>query len=287
MVKKPPWLKKKVMFGASFRNVRDVLKTCRLNTVCEEALCPNRGECYSMGTATFLILGDRCTRSCRFCAVDHGVPLPPDSSEPAHVAEAVVSLGLRYVVITSVTRDDLPDGGSCHFSATIKAIRQRSPQTRIEVLIPDFGGLDESLAAVMEACPDVLGHNIETVPGIYPIVRPGADYGRSLALMKRAHEYNGGIVIKSGLMLGLGETALEVRRVLADLVRADCSLLTLGQYLQPDEKLLPVQRFIPPREFDRWRNIALRMGFREAVCGPFVRSSYHAEEQFESVYRDS
>ena len=282
---KPHWLKKNVARNGRYENVQAILNTCGLHTVCEEAICPNRGECYSRGTATFLVLGDRCTRSCRFCALEHDNLLPPDPAEPARVAEAAVKLGLNYVVITSVTRDDLPDGGANHFAETIGEIRRKSPYTRIEVLIPDFQGSEDELTIVVKAHPDVIGHNVETVPRLYPDVRPGADYYRSLKLIKRIYEIDSSVVIKSGLMLGLGETPDEIRRVLTDLSEVNCSVLTLGQYLQPSKELLPVRKYIPPHEFDNWKDIALNMDFRAVASGPFVRSSYHAEEHFDSINR--
>jgi lipoic acid synthetase len=280
---KPPWLKRRIPSGATYHGVRQILKDTGLHTVCQEAGCPNLGECYSQGTATFLILGDRCTRNCGFCAVAHGTPEPLDQNEPNRVAEAVEKLGLTYVVITSVTRDDLPDGGAAVFSDTIRAIRRRAPGTLVEVLIPDFQGSRESLRTVLEARPDVLNHNIETVPRLYPSVRPGAVYERSVALLKQAREIDPSIPTKSGLMLGLGETSAEVRQVLADLRDAGCRALTLGQYLQPSMDHLPVERFIPPEEFEAWKRLGLAMGFSEVASGPFVRSSYHAQEQFRSL----
>jgi lipoic acid synthetase len=280
---KPPWLKIRVPAGTTYRDVQDLLKKCELHTVCQEARCPNLGECFSRGTATFLILGDHCTRNCRFCAVAHGPLGPPDPDEPRRVAEAVQNLRLRFVVITSVTRDDLPDGGAGHFAATIREIRQRNPHVRVEVLIPDFKGSEEALITVLRARPDVLNHNVETVPRLYPEVRPGADYQKSLELLKRARNYGAHIPTKSGLMLGLGESEEEVRRVMEDLLSMGCRILTLGQYLQPSKKHLPVVRFIPPEEFERWAAVAKVMGFTEVASGPFVRSSYHAGEIYEAL----
>ena len=248
-----------------------------------EACCPNLGECYSRGTATFLILGDRCTRNCSFCAISHGVPLPLDPNEPTRVAEAVEKLGLRYVVITSVARDDLPDGGSGVFSQTIRMIRRRTPGAMVEVLIPDFQGNREALKTVMEGRPDVLNHNIETVLRLYPTVRPGAVYQRSMELLRQARNLDPSIPTKSGFMLGLGETSEEVRQVMRDLLEAGCRILTLGQYLQPSQNHLPVERFIPPEEFEEWKQTGLAMGFAEVASGPFVRSSYHAHELFQAL----
>jgi lipoic acid synthetase len=255
----------------------------RLHTVCQEAGCPNIWECFSHHTATFLIMGSRCTRNCRFCAVTEGPLEPLDPQEPAKVANVARKMGLKYVVVTSVTRDDLPDGGAEHFAETIKKIRQKIPGVFVEVLIPDFQGNKEALAAVLKAHPDVLNHNIETVPRLYPEVRPQADYQRSLELIQNAHEFDPGLRTKSGLMLGLGEYPDEIRRTLEDMLNAGCRMLTLGQYLQPSKDHLAVKRYIPPTEFDEWRRTALEMGFMEVASGPFVRSSYHARELFQEV----
>lgn len=246
--------------------------------MCQEARCPNIWECFSCQTATFLILGDRCTRNCRFCAVTQGQPESPDIEEPERVAEAVFTLELRYTVITSVTRDDLPDGGAGCFAETIRAIRRKMPDTRVEVLIPDFQGDYDALRTVMEAGPDVLNHNIETVPRLYPAVRPQAVYSRSSELLRRVHcDYNA-IPVKSGLMLGLGETYQEIHDTLHDLLNTGCRILTLGQYLQPSKAQIPVARFVRPEEFGDWREMALNMGFSQVASGPFVRSSYHAQD---------
>ncbi len=277
---KPQWLVKPIEQGAALRHVRSVLDGCKLHTVCEEARCPNRGECYASGTATFMILGDRCTRNCRFCAVSHDVPLPLDPDEPRRVAEAVKKLGLTYAVITSVTRDDLPDGGANHFAVTINSIRNINPETGIEVLIPDFRGSTEALNIVCEAEPEVLAHNIETVPRLYADIRPNADYTKSLSVLKKTKERHPGIITKSGLMLGLGETGGEIRQVFDDLLDHGCSFLTMGQYLQPDTVLVPVERFLTPDEFDCWKEEALRAGFSQVASGPLVRSSYKAEELY-------
>lgn len=276
-VRKPPWLKRRIPAGASSRKVPDLLRKGGLHTVCEEALCPNQAECFSRGTATFLILGDRCTRDCRFCSVAHGPSRPPDPEEPVRVARAVHEMGLHYVVITSVTRDDLADGGAGLFARTIREIRARNPVTLVEVLIPDFQGDERALHKVLEARPDVLNHNLETVPRLYPSVRPEAVYRRSLELLERVEAFDSTIPTKSGLMLGLGESPEEIGRTFGDLRRAGCSLLTLGQYLQPTRRHLPVHRFVPPDEFEEWRKVALDLGFAEVASGPFVRSSYRAE----------
>ena len=282
---KPPWLKRPIPSGATCHQIQNLLNKSQLHTVCQEARCPNLGECFSHGTATFLILGDRCTRNCGFCAVAHGPLAPPDLEEPARVAEAVKGMGLRHVVITSVTRDDLPDGGARQFAETIRAIQEKTPDARVEVLIPDFQGSLSALKTVMDAQPHVLNHNIETVPRLYPSVRPGAIYERSLQLLMRVQNLDPSIPTKSGLMLGLGETPREIHQTLLDLLQVGCSLLTLGQYLQPSKEHLPVLRFIPPAEFERWRDRALQMGFMEVASGPFVRSSYHAEELFQNLGR--
>jgi len=279
--KKPPWLRKRLPSGPGYENVKRLLQKGCLHTVCEEAHCPNLWECFSHNTATFMILGDTCTRNCRFCAVTHGAPLPPDPEEPWRVAEAARELGLRHVVVTSVTRDDLPDGGAGHFARTVGALKERITGVTVEVLIPDFEGREVDLGTVLDAGPHVLNHNVETVERLYPRVRPEAGYARSLELLQRVGELSGGkIPAKSGIMLGLGETAPELRAALSDLRASGCTMLTLGQYLQPSRRHLPVERYIPPEEFDRWREEALEMGFERVASGPFVRSSYHAAELY-------
>ena len=280
-LQKPPWLKRRIPSGATYQEIRGLIQETHLHTVCQEACCPNLGECFSQGTATFLILGDRCTRNCRFCAVAHGPKDPPDPTEPLRVAEAIGHMKLRYAVVTSVTRDDLPDGGASLFAETIRRIREKRPETKVEVLIPDFCGDHQSLKTVLEARPDVLNHNVETVPRLYASVRPQAVYQRSIDLLKNAHRLDPSIPTKSGLMLGLGERPEEVEQVLNDLLEAGCRILTLGQYLQPSADHLPVERFVTPEEFEELRKKALEMGFREVASGPFVRSSYHAQELFE------
>ena len=282
--RKPRWLKRSLPRGPTYESVRGLLKEGRLHTVCQEAKCPNVWECFSRRTATFLIMGPCCTRNCRFCAVDHGPSSPPDPEEPARVAEAAQGMGLRYVVVTSVTRDDLPDGGASLFAGTIKEIRKRMPDAFVEVLIPDFQGNTAALKTVVEAHPDVLNHNLETVPRLYPLVRPEAAYRRSLELLKRTKQHDPAIPTKSGLMLGLGETPEEVKETLLDILAAGCSILTLGQYLQPTREHLEVQRFIHPEEFDNWEETALKMGFSEVASGPFVRSSYHAKELYQALW---
>ena len=251
----------------------------RLNTVCEEAHCPNIGECWHHGTATFMILGDVCTRACPYCAVAHGRPAGLDTAEPERVAEAVERMGLRYVVITSVDRDDLADGGASLFAETVRQIRERLPACRVEVLIPDFKGRHSSLEAVLDAGPDVLNHNIETVPRLYRVARPGGRYPRSLELLDRARRYAPSVPTKSGLMVGLGEQWDEVVATIADLHTVGCGILTIGQYLSPSPAHLPVARYYHPDEFEMLRTIALNMGFGHVESGPLVRSSYHAHKQ--------
>jgi lipoic acid synthetase len=272
----PPWFKIRLSVNERSAAVRQLLSGNKLHTVCRSAACPNQTECWNSGTATFLILGNVCTRGCRFCNVPKGMPHGIDENEPERVADAVASLGLKYAVITSVTRDDLPDGGAALFARTIELIRQRVPGCRVEVLIPDFQGSSAALTSVLEANPDVLNHNVETVPSQYARVRPQADYIRSLDLLDRAEKH--GAVTKSGLMLGLGENEAELRETLEDLRRVGCSILTLGQYLQPGKNHLPVEKYYNPVEFVAWRNEALGLGFRHVVAGPLVRSSYHAEK---------
>ncbi len=268
--------------------MRGLLAELGLNTVCGGAHCPNQGECYAAGTATFMILGDVCTRHCRFCAVPGtDRPEPPDADEPDKVAQAARRMGLRYVVVTSVTRDDLPDGGADHFARTIRAIRRELPDARVEVLTPDFQGDEASLRTVLDARPDVFNHNVETVPRLYDTVRPQADYRQSLAVLRRAGQLAESgparVFTKSGLMVGLGETDEEVRAVLADLRQAGCDIVTIGQYLAPSRDHLPVARFVEPAQFDAYRRQAMEMGFRAVAAGPFVRSSYHAEDVFEDA----
>ena len=277
-IRKPDWLKLKLPAGPDYELVRSLISNSALHTVCQEARCPNQWECFASQTAAFLIMGPRCTRNCRFCAVEHGPLGQPDPEEPFRVAEAALSLGLRYVVVTSVTRDDLPDGGAAIFAATIRAIRKKIPDVQIEVLIPDFQGRPEPLLAVVEAHPDVLNHNIETVERLYPPVRPGAEYKRSTQLLRRAKSFDASLAIKSGLMLGLGELPEEIHQTLRDLLDSGCTLLTLGQYLQPSADHIPVERFVSPAEFDNWKEITLSMGFWRVASGPLVRSSYHAKD---------
>jgi lipoic acid synthetase len=279
-LQKPPWLRVRFPSGPQYEQTRRLLRQGRLHTVCQEACCPNMFECFSNHTATFLILGDHCTRNCAFCAVKHGAASLPDPDEPQRVALAAEEMQLTYVVVTSVTRDDLADGGAGHFAATIRALRERRAAMRVEVLIPDFQGDPAALHSVLAAAPDVLNHNIETVPRLYPTVRPEAVYARSLDLLRAAAAHAARIPTKSGLMLGLGETETEIRQTLADLRQAGCRILTLGQYLQPTPAHHPVAAFVTPEAFARWRREALAMGFDEVASGPFVRSSYQAQNAF-------
>jgi lipoyl synthase len=279
---KPPWLKRRIAAGQSCREVEGLLRSSALHTVCEQARCPNLGECFSRRTATFLILGERCTRNCGFCAVAHGPAAPPDPEEPHKVAWAASRLGLRFVVVTSVTRDDLPDGGAAHFASTIREIRHEMWGARVEVLVPDFQGSATAIGAVVLARPDVFNHNLETVPRLYSTVRPQADYRRSLHVLEQVTRMNPDVPTKSGIMLGLGENLEEVEQVFSDLLQVGCSTLTIGQYLQPSRQHLPVLRYIHPDQFEALKDRALQMGFPRVASGPFVRSSYHAEELFES-----
>jgi lipoic acid synthetase len=272
----PPWFKIRLTTNERLANMRHLIRDNNLHTVCSSAACPNQTECWNAGTATFMILGNVCTRGCRFCGVPKGAPRGLDLDEPNRVAHAVASLNLKYAVITSVTRDDLDDGGAFLFAATIKAIRKKCPVCRVEVLIPDFKGSELSLRTVLDASPDVLNHNIETVPALYPTVRPQADYERSMALLAAAHA--AGALTKTGLMLGLGEGLDEIRMVVRDVRNAGCSILSIGQYLQPGKKYLPVEKYYHPDEFALLREEALNIGFQHVMAGPLVRSSYHAEQ---------
>jgi lipoic acid synthetase len=281
---KPAWIRVKLpggeTGGENFRAVKRVLREAQLHTVCEEAACPNIGECFGKGAATFMVLGDLCTRRCPFCDVAHGRPSAPDPLEPQHLADTVARLRLNYVVITSVDRDDLRDGGAAHFAACIRAVRERSPGTRIEVLTPDFRGRSTIALDILAADPpDVMNHNLETVPRLYRQARPGADYGHSLHLLQSFKQRCPDVPTKSGLMLGLGETHDEVLKVLDDMRVHDIDMLTIGQYLQPRPGNLAVQRYVEPHEFDALAARAKAMGFAHAACGPLVRSSYHADQQ--------
>lgn len=275
--KRPAWLRAPAPAGANYAELKALVGRLKLHTVCESAACPNVGECWNRRTATFMILGNVCTRRCGFCAVQKGAPLAVDYDEPRRVAEAVAALGLRYAVITSVNRDDRKDGGAELFALTIRAIRRKVPGCKVEVLIPDFQGSEAALAMVMEAAPDVLNHNIETVPRLYRQVRIGARYQRSLDLLAAAKRMSPAIPTKSGLMVGLGETPEEVIEVMRDLRRHQVDILTVGQYLRPTPRHLPVARFVPPEEFAEYRRLGLEMGFSHVESGPLVRSSYHAD----------
>jgi lipoyl synthase len=280
ILRKPAWIRVKAGVDEQVLKVKRLLRENRLHSVCEEAACPNLTECFGHGTATFMIMGDICTRRCPFCDVAHGRPRPLDSEEPDHLAGAIANMGLRYVVITSVDRDDLRDGGAGHFAACIRAIREQAPATRIEVLVPDFRGRTErALEILAQAPPDVFNHNLETVPRLYPQARPGADYGVSLELLRRFGSVCPDIPTKSGLMLGLGETLEEVELSLRDLRAHGCEMLTLGQYLQPSRDHLPVARYVAPEEFDRLAATARSLGFASVASAPLVRSSYHADQQ--------
>jgi lipoic acid synthetase len=277
---KPEWIRVRLGNGERFHEIKRILREHRLHTVCEEATCPNIGECFGKGTATFMILGDLCTRRCPFCDVAHGRPLPPDAEEPVNLARTIAALNLQYVVITSVDRDDLRDGGATHFAECIRAVRADSPRTRIEVLVPDFRGrLDAALDALSESPPDVMNHNLETVRRLYRQARPGADYRNSLKLLQDFKSRFPQLPTKSGLMVGLGETDEEILEVMRDLRAHHVDMLTIGQYLQPSSHHLPVARYVDPAMFDEFARQAHALGFMHAACGPLVRSSYHADRQ--------
>ncbi|MCG9010812.1 lipoyl synthase [Laribacter hongkongensis] len=283
-LRKPEWIRAKLPTGQRFFEIKEILRNQKLHTVCEEASCPNIGECFSHGTATFMIMGDICTRRCPFCDVGHGRPNPLDPNEPQHLAESVAAMRLKYVVITSVDRDDLRDGGAQHFADCIQAIRASSPATRIEVLVPDFRGRLELALDILSATPpDVMNHNLETAPRLYKQARPGADYAHSLQLLKDYKARNPDVTTKSGIMVGLGETDEEVLEVLADLRAHDVDMLTIGQYLQPSNGHLPVLRYVTPDQFKAFEKKAYDMGFRHAAVGAMVRSSYHADQQAREV----
>lgn len=277
-MQKPEWLKVKVSHEDLIK-MENFLNDMSLNTVCQNANCPNIGECFAKKTATFMIMGNICTRACRFCAVNKGHPQPLDEDEPRRIAEAAKKLGLKYVVVTCVTRDDLPDGGAGHFAKTIVELN-KIPNVAVEVLVSDFSGNDESIKTVVEAKPKVINHNVETVPRLYAKVRPKADYQRSLRLLKKVKELNKGIYTKSGIMLGLGETKDEVIKVMRDLINVGCDIVTIGQYLQPSQKHIEVIEYIEPEQFNNYKDIGYELGFKYVASGPFVRSSYHALEGF-------
>tara|TARA_R110002073_G_scaffold74492_4_gene182050 strand:- start:359 stop:1303 length:945 start_codon:yes stop_codon:yes gene_type:complete len=280
LLRKPSWIRVRSSSSQAFYEVKRMLREHKLHTVCEEASCPNIGECFGKGTATFMILGDLCTRRCPFCDVAHGRPKPPDTEEPLHLAQSIAAMQLKYVVITSVDRDDLRDGGAQHFADCIREIRMHSPHTKIEVLVPDFRGRIEKALEKLGACPpDVMNHNLETVPRLYKQCRPGADYAHSLKLLKDFKADFPHVPTKSGLMLGLGETDEEILEVLRDLREHNVDMLTIGQYLQPSTGHLPVMRYVAPEGFKEFEKAAVEMGFSHAACGPMVRSSYHADQQ--------
>jgi lipoyl synthase len=279
-MRKPAWIRAKSPAGPEVQRLKSVLRENRLHTVCEEASCPNLGECFAHGTATFMIMGDICTRRCPFCDVAHGRPDPLDANEPLGLATTIRGMGLRYVVITSVDRDDLRDGGAGHFVACIQAVRELNPDIQIEILVPDFRGRkDRALGILRAAPPDVFNHNLETVPRLYKKARPGSDYQWSLELLRQFKKEHPEVPSKSGLMLGLGETLDEVEQVMRDMRMHDVQMLTLGQYLQPSKHHLPVERFVHPEEFEQLRELGESLGFSQVASGPMVRSSYHADQQ--------
>ncbi|EPU1979903.1 lipoyl synthase [Escherichia coli] len=281
VLRKPDWMRIKLPPSSQkIEHIKSTLRKNKLHSVCEEASCPNLAECFNHGTATFMIMGAICTRRCPFCDVAHGRPLPLDPEEPKKLALTIKEMNLKYVVITSVDRDDLRDGGAQHFADCIREIREHSPQTRIEILTPDFRGrMEQALEVFRETPPDVFNHNLETAPRMYRVARPGADYKWSLELLRRIKEMHPHVPTKSGLMMGLGETNEEIVEVLKDLREHGVNMLTLGQYLQPSRHHLPVKRYVPPAEFDELKDVAMELGFSHAACGPFVRSSYHADLQ--------
>jgi lipoic acid synthetase len=282
--RKPAWIRAKSPADPAVARLKEVLRDNRLHTVCEEASCPNIGECFAGGTATFMIMGDICTRRCPFCDVAHGRPDPLDADEPENLARTIKAMKLSYVVVTSVDRDDLRDGGAGHYIRCIRSIREHNPATRIEVLVPDFRGrMDRALEILDTSPPDVFNHNLETVPSLYKKVRPGSDYAWSLNLLKRFKARHPDVPTKSGLMLGVGETIEEVGQVMRDLRAHDCDMLTLGQYLQPSKHHLPLVRYVPPDEFDRLGELGYELGFTHVASGPMVRSSYHADQQAKDV----
>ncbi len=280
---KPEWLRRSAPDPAVLAKMKELLDGLQLHTVCESAHCPNQGECFARGVATFMILGDVCTRNCSFCAVEHGRPAPLDANEPEHVVEAVKKLGLRHVVVTSVTRDDLPDGGAYQFAKVIKAIRSYDPRITVEVLIPDFQGSPSALEFVVASHPAIINHNVETVTRLYPRVRPEANYERSIQLLKSVKLMEGELLTKSGLMLGLGERHREVIQVMEDLRKVNCDFLTIGQYLRPSLNHHEVVRFAPPAEFEECKNIGVAMGFRGVASAPYVRSSFQADKMFKGI----
>jgi len=285
--KRPEWLKKRITINDQQTRIYELLSGLNLNTVCQSAICPNIAECFAKGTATFMILGNICTRNCRFCAVDHGEPLPVDGNEPKRLALAAKEMKLRHVVITSVTRDDLPDGGAEQFAKTIDELHKELPDATIEVLTPDFHGDEKSLALVINSKPDIFNHNVETVPRLYPEVRPQANYRRSLNILKKAKEINSQTYIKSGIMIGLSEDRSEISEVLKDLAQSGCDMLTVGQYLSPSNSHIRIYEYIHPDIFNEIGEEAKGLGFAYVASGPFVRSSFNAEEAFELLKSSS
>jgi lipoic acid synthetase len=281
--RKPDWMKVRAPGGDNYRRLKRLMGDLELNSVCEEAHCPNIGECWEKGTATFLIMGDTCTRNCPYCAIGHGRPQELDLDEPRRVADAIETLDLNHCVITSVDRDDLPDGGARIFADTIREIRARLPECSIEVLTPDFQGDEEAVRTVIEAKPAIFNHNMETVERLHETARPGGRYGRSLRVLEAARDFDGEVLVKTGIMLGLGETADDVRAFMDDALEAGIQILTLGQYLRPSEDHLPIDRYVTPEEFDRWKEYGEELGFLHVESGPLVRSSYHAREQVEEL----
>lgn len=284
VLRKPEWIRIKLSASEEITRIKQIMRERNLHSVCEEAACPNLSECFQHGTATFMIMGDLCTRRCPFCDVAHGKPLPLDANEPAHLADAIQAMALKYVVITSVDRDDLRDGGAGHFAACIEQVRLKTPHTKIEILVPDFRGRIAKAVAILAEQPcDVFNHNLETVPRLYKQIRPGADYQGSLELLRQYGEIHPQTPTKSGLMLGVGEHPEEVEQVMQDLRTAGCSMLTLGQYLQPSKVHTPVQDYITPAKFDEYAVIAKNLGFKQVASAPMVRSSYHADIQAKTV----
>jgi len=277
MIKKPEWLKIRFTVGENFKDIRSIVHKYHLHTVCEEAHCPNQSECWERRAVTLMILGDTCTRNCRFCAVNSGNPSPIDENEPKNIGHAVKLMGLNYCVVTSVTRDDLNDGGAEIWADTIREIRKQSPDCKVEVLIPDFQGNIDVLATVLNVKPDILGHNLETVKDLYPVARPQANYEQSLRVLLEAKKR--GAITKTGIMIGLGETKEQVLTLMQDAIDEGCDIFTVGQYLQPTKNHLPVDRYVHPDEFEFYKTEGLRIGFRSVMSGPLVRSSYHADEQ--------
>ena len=281
--RKPRWLRVRAPGGDRYRDLKQMMRTLGLNSVCEEAQCPNIGECWDSGTATFLILGDRCTRNCPYCAIAHGRPDDLDEDEPRRVAEMIEQLRLRHVVITSVDRDDLPDGGARIFAWVIEEIRNRLPDCSIEVLTPDFQGMPDAIARVMGARPEIFNHNMETTRRLHRTARPGGRYDRSLEVLRTARGLDAEVLIKTGIMLGLGEKGDDVREFMRDALDAGVQILTIGQYLRPSERHMPIDRYVSPEEFDAWKQLGEEMGFLHVESGPLVRSSYHAREQVEEL----